>query len=301
MAYQADLLTRIRNLRWATGKFTFVSGASPKVRDYWGVSAFSAKGTEWININNHILVPKSSNPSTALTCSVRGKLGKQDAIMAGGIAAYATKDSLGNPITRFVPIAVISTNDGASWTDISLPFVPPDSFDRPENCPSAPVLGVGYNKQQQSFYAVWWKPVPEGPFIGVDVVTTQYPGWGEIGGYPSKTVVCDLRGGLGGSGLVFGSSQRQDQVINAGGHQIAVSDALDGILIDGVLRPVSGVPEVYCVAAGQGVIVVGGFHDDNSVQARSLNNGASWAPISELTDIYGAGQGGGFTPMFTCS
>lgn len=306
MALQLDVLTRVRSIHWSVGKFTFVSGASPTVDDYWGVSAISDNGTEWTHINDHILVPQSSNESTALQCSIRGKALKDgvmvDAIMAGGIAEFATTDSVGNPISRFVPVAVISTNGGTSWTDTSLPFVPPNTFARPEDYPGSRVHGVGYDKQQQLFYAAWDKPEQEGPFIVNHAVVSRYAGgWSDAGtAYPAKTIVCDVRTGLA-TGLVFGASQQQDQVIKAGGHQIALSEDRDGILIDGVLTSVGGVPEPYCVAAGRGVITVGGFNGANSVHARSFNSGASWAPIPELTEIYADGQGGGFTPVFTFS
>lgn len=298
MAYQQDLLTRVRNIHWSVGKFTFVSGASPRRNEYWGVSAFSANGTQWKNIQDHILVPKSSNGSTALTCSIRGKVsdGTVDAIMAGGVAAYVT-GSGGNEITKVAPILVISTNDGASWTDTNLPFDIPVL-----DLVGARVHGVGYNKEQRSFYAVVEKPRQEGTTIIRDIVTYRYAGgWAQVGSgaYPAKTIVCDGRAGLAGN-LVFGSSQRQDQVIKVGSG-IALSNGHNGIYIGSRLVSVGGVPEPYCVAAGHSAIVVGGFNGDDSVHARSFNNGASWSAIPELTGIYGAGQGGGFTPVFTCS
>lgn len=308
MPLQLDLITRVRNIHWATGKFSFVSGASPMRDDYWGVSAVSDNGTAWTNVNHHVLIPKSDNESTGLSSSVRGKLLRDgvmiDAVMAGGAAEFAYEDSVGNPISKFVPIVAISTNNGTNWTDTELPFVPPDSFSPPESYPAATVFGVGYNKQQQKFFAAWQKPRDDGVAVVIEDVVYSYTSseWIDAGtAYPAKTIVCDGRAGLG-TGLVFGSSQQPDQVIKAGGRLIALSGDNDGILIDGVLISVGGVSQPQCVAAGRGAITVGGFDDDgNSVQAASFNNGASWAPIPELTSIYADGQGGGFAPVFTCS
>jgi hypothetical protein len=319
-----DFFQRIVNVHWGEVaplhfcQFMFVSGSgeaptTPAYDNYWGVSAVSRNGIAWTNIQPLVQIPFGSTLySTVFTCVIcRKPSASPSVIMAGGFHEYRW-DDINAGITRYneIPYSVISADGGTTWTGRAGPVYPlPATINV-----HGRVIAIGYNEEANSFYSTvnWFDE------LGVThILTYQYSSSGlflwslindQIGGdpilaYPVGTRVCDTSNSSG-TDLIYCSSSGLNQIVESGGHTYACSGTVAAaILIDGVSVNVTGMGTIKSVTAGEGVILVGGLDTavpPNSVHAMSTDNGATWQPISVLTDIYGTGQGGGYAPAFSC-